>query len=284
MIRLVTDSTAAIPADLLDNFGISVVPLKVQLGQQTFDETSGISSRDIFRWVAATNQIPATSQPAAGEFKQTYQTLIRQNPDADILVITVSSKLSGACNTAKTAAGQLPQAKITVFDSLSAGLGTGLMVITAAEMAVRGHTLPRIMARLAQMRRATAIGLVVNNLNYLKQGGRIGAASAFLGTLLNTKPVLAIHAGRIEPVARVRTTKKALNRLLAYLDSTLPAPTHPVQAGVMHAGNRASAAFLANRLRARFNVTRLFVLEFSPVLAVHVGPGAIGAGLCPEPK
>jgi DegV family protein with EDD domain len=123
---------------------------------------------------------------------------------------------------------------------------------------------------------------MVDSLDYLKRGGRIGAASAYLGTLLQAKPILAIVDGQIKPLGRVRTRKKAIDRLVAVLSSRLPAPDHPVQAGVMHAADSVAMEKLAVSMQARFNITRLFTAEFGPVIGAHLGPGALGAGICPD--
>jgi DegV family protein with EDD domain len=230
-----------------------------------------------------TADFPTTSQPASGEFKQAYQQVLQQSPAAQILVLTISSKLSGTYNAAMTAAEQLPEAKITVFDSLSAAMGLGLMAITAAEMAAAGHHLVQILARLEQMRRDTRIVLVVDTLEYLRRGGRIGPAATFLGTLLNTKPILAVVEGTIQPLDRVRTKRRALERLFSELEGQLSTPRQPVQAGIMHIAAQAELENLAALMIKRFNITRLYTSELGPVVGAHLGPGALGVGICPEP-
>jgi DegV family protein with EDD domain len=283
MLRVVTDSTCYIPPELIARYNISLVPLKVQVGRETFNELEVTSNRDFYRQMATSKIFPTTSQPATGEFKKTYQKILNDQPTAEILVLTVSSKLSGTYNAALTAARALPAANITVFDSLSVAMGLGIMVLTAAEMAAQDLSLTRIMARLAQMKREVTIFLFVDNLDYLKRGGRIGAASAFLGTLLKTKPILTIKEGKIEFVAQVRTKEKAIDRLITELERRLSYPDQPVQAGVMHVMANVHMAAVAGTLRDRFNLTRLFTLELGPVIGIHLGPGAVGAGICPEP-
>lgn len=284
MLKVVTDSTAYIPDDLAQQYGIVVVPLKVHFGQETYDEISGISNQTFYQRLITSAVFPTTSQPSPGQFKQTYQTILSENPSAEILVLTISSKLSGTYNAALAAAEQLPAAQITVFDSLSAAMGLGLMAITAVELDRAGRTPAEIMARLEQMRRDTSIVLVVDTLEYLRRGGRIGAAAAFLGTLLNTKPVLAVVEGRILPLDRVRSKKKALERLLAELESKLPHPAHPVQAGVMHIAAAQEMESMVALLRERFSLTRLYTSELGPVVGAHLGPGALGVGICLEPQ
>jgi DegV family protein with EDD domain len=283
MIRVVTDSTGYIPPDIIQKYSIAVVPLKVLFGSTTYDEVSGISNADFYQRLTTTSDFPTTSQPASGQFKQAYQKILEQDATAEILVLTISSKLSGTYSSAVTAAEQLPEANITVFDSLSAAMGLGLMAITAVEMAAAGQILAQIIMRLEQMRRDTSIVGVVDTLEYLRRGGRIGAAACFLGTLLHTKPILAVVEGKIQPLDRVRTKKKALERLFTELEHKLAYPTQPVQAGVMHIAAPAEMERLATMLQEHFNTIRLYTSELGPVIGAHLGPGALGVGICLEP-
>jgi DegV family protein with EDD domain len=283
MIKIVTDSTGYLPPEIIKEYDLAVVPLKVQLGQETYDEISGISNRDFYQRLATTDDFPTTSQPSVGEFKDAYQKILAQDSSTEILVLTISSKLSGTYSSAATAAEQMPEAKVTIFDSLSAAMGLGLMVIEAAKMVANDQSLAEIMARLEQMRQETVIVLVVDTLEYLKRGGRIGAATAFLGTLLNTKPILSVVEGEIQPLDRVRTKKKAIDRLFTQLEHDLSHRHQPIQAGVMHVAAKPEMEKLAEMVREHFNVTFFFTSELGPVIGAHVGPGALGVGFCPEP-
>ena len=287
MIRLVTDSSSYLPQEFIELYNITIVPLKVQLGGETFTEGTGLSNREFFdrmaARVSATAEFPTTSQPSVGDFTQAYRQVLINDPSAEILVLTVSSKLSGTHHSAMMAAARLPDASITVFDTLSVAMGVGLMVMTAARMMVAGKTIPDILTRLTQIRSNLPIFLLVDTLEYLKRGGRIGAAAAFLGTLLDTKPILAVEEGEIRPVGRVRGKKKAVRRLFDELERQLPVPGQSVQAGVMHAAAEEEAQKLGEMIRERFNVTYFFVFELGPVLGTHVGPGTIGTGFCLDP-
>ena len=283
MIGIVTDSASYIPTNIVKQYNIEVTALNVHFGQETFNEITGISNQEFYRRLATADPFPTTSQPSAGQFQHAYQKILRQNPQAEILVLTISSKLSGTYNSALIAAEQLPEAKITVFDSLSAAMGLGLMVITAAEMGSLGKSLAEIMNRLRQMRVETRIVFMVDTLEYLKRGGRIGAAAAFLGTLLNAKPILALEAGELQPIDRVRTKKKAIERLLQELEHKFPHPDHPIQAAVMHISAAIEADHMVNLIQDRFKVTRFFISEIGPVVGAHIGPGGLAVGICPEP-
>lgn len=282
MINLVTDSTSNIPAALIKQLHISTVPMKVQFGRESYDEFTGLSPQDFVSKLAAAKIFPTTSQPASHEFLAAYQNILTNQPEAEILTITVSSKLSGTHNAAVAAARELSTAPITVFDSLSAALGAGVMVITAAELAAQGRSMADILARLSQMRQDLHLVLLVDSLEFLRRSGRLGAAAAWLGALLQTKPILTINQGQIEPLAQVRTKQKAMQRLVVELEARLVRPDQPVLAGVMHLAANADMARLVELMQARFNITRLFTAEFGPVIGTHLGPGALGVGLCPE--
>jgi DegV family protein with EDD domain len=282
MVRVVTDSSSSLPPEFIQQHNIKVVPLKIQLGDETFAEGPGINIRDFFQRVAASKAFPGTSQPALADFEQAYRQILLKEPTADILVLTVTSKLSGTYNTALAAAAQFPQASIMVFDTLSVAMGVGLMVMTATRLADEGWNLPDIISQLDYIRQNLPIFLTVADLEFLRRGGRIGTAAAFLGGLLDTKPILTLTDGEICPVARVRGKKKALHRLFTELEQRLPSPDYPVQAGVMHAAAADEAHQLGQMIRNHFNVTYFFVFEVGPALGAHVGPGMVGTGFCPE--
>ncbi|MBN1991451.1 MAG: DegV family protein [Anaerolineae bacterium] len=225
MLRIITDSTCYLPPEFISKHKISVVPLKVQVGSETYHET-GLSQYAFYQQLITANTFPTTSQPAVTEFKNAYQEIFSRNATAKILVLSVSSKLSGTYNSAFTAALQLPQADITVFDSRSAAMGLGLMVMAAAQMAADNRGISEIMARLEQMRQEIAIVLYVDTLEYLKRGGRIGAAAAFVGTLLDAKPILALVDGQVQPLGRVRTKKKPSNVCLPSLNKNWFSPNN----------------------------------------------------------
>lgn len=282
MIKIVTDSTCYMPADIIARYDIRVVPLKVQFGEESYNEITGITNQDFYQRLKTSRDFPTTSQPSPAEFQAAYQQILGRHPGAEILTITLSSKLSGTYNSAMVAAQQVDRAAITVFDSLSTALGLGLMVIMAGEQAAAGSKLAPILTRLEQMRRDTMIVMVVDTLEYLKRGGRIGPAAAFLGTLLNTKPLLAVVAGQVQPLDRVRTKQRALERLLQELERKLARPDQPVQVGVMHVSAEAEMEKMAAMVKERFNVTRFYTAELGPVIGAHVGPGTLGVGLCPD--
>jgi len=284
MIRIITDSTSGLAQDFLAEKNIKVVPLKVNFSDtESYAEIIGISNEEFYRRLTTEDTIPFTSQPSAGEFKAAYEE-VATHPDDEILVLTLSGKLSGTIASAQAAKTMLPDFNITLFDSLSLALGLGFMVATASDMASAGKSMDEIIQRLEQMRRDMKIYFVVDTLEYLHKGGRIGGASAFLGSILNIKPILTIENGLIEPFDKVRTKKKALARIVELLQESVPSNDHPVQVGVMHANALSEVPALeTNALSPFSNIKRSIVTEIGPVLGTHGGPGLLGVGICPNP-
>jgi len=279
MIKIVTDSTCYLPADVIEKFDIRVVPLNVHFGEgQVFQEGVDLSHDEFYRRLAETPELPTTSQPSPGQFYDVFAELTQAGHE--VLCIVLSSRLSGTYQSAVDASHMLPEADIVIIDSYFVAAALGLMVITAAEMATAGRSMEEIVARVEQMRRDMKLYFVVDTLEYLQKGGRIGAASALVGTLLKVKPVLTLDEGIVKPLDKVRSKRKAIQRLLAELESHV-APGQPVQAIVMHAQVPHEADELAAEVRRRFNCQRTIFGEVGPVVGIHGGPGILGAAICP---
>jgi DegV family protein with EDD domain len=280
MIKIVTDSTSYLPADEIEKNDIRVVPLNVHFGEdQVFQEGVTLNHDQFYTMLAEAPELPTTSQPSPGQFLEVFSELAEAGHD--VLCIVISSRLSGTYQSALDAKHMLSDANIVVIDSYSTASPLGLMGITAAEMAADGHTMDEIVARVEQMRRDMKVYFVVDTLEYLQKGGRIGAAAAFLGTLLKVKPILMLDEGVVKPLDKVRSKRKAIQRLLSELESHV-SPGQPVQAIAMHAQTPDEARELEAEVRRRFNCHRTFFCEVGPVIGTHTGPGLLGAAICPE--
>jgi DegV family protein with EDD domain len=198
-----------------------------------------------------------------------------------VVCIVLSSKLSGTYQSALDAKHMLRDSNIVVIDTYSVASPLGLMAITAAEMGAEGCTMDEIVARVEQMRRDMRVYFAVDTLEYLQKGGRIGAAAAFCGTLLRVKPILSLDDGVVKPLDKVRSKRKAIQRLLSELESHV-SPDQPVQAVAMHAQAPDEARELEIEMRRRFNCLRIVFGEVGSVVGTHTGPGLLGAAICPE--
>jgi DegV family protein with EDD domain len=269
-VRVVTDSTADLPAEVARELDITVVPLTVHFGEETFYDGVDITSGQFFDRLRAAKDLPRTSQPSVGAFQEAYA---RLEGEADAIVsIHISSRLSGTYNAAVLAAEGVSGPPVRVVDSRTASLGLGIAAMEAARAARDGADLETVVHVAERTLDGISIVFTLDTLEYLARGGRIGRASAFLGTLLNIKPVLTVEDGEIAPVERVRTRAKALDRLC---DLLLDRPAVRLGA-VLHGQCPEDAERLLARLRARYPGVPVMTGQVGPVIGVYTGPGVIG--------
>lgn len=274
-IHLVTDSTCYLPREVIEEYGIHVVPLRVNLEGDSLREGLDITNAEFFRRLRTAQTLPTTSQPPAGEFAALYQELGRDG--GSIVSIHISGDLSGTVQAAETARRMLPELDIHILDSRITCLGLGFVVWEAARAARGGQSLPDVLARARAVIENVTAYFMVDDLNYLHKGGRIGAAQAFVGSLLAVKPILAMKKaeGVISVVDKVRTRKKALERLVE-LTSHACSGQEKVMATVLDADAKEVRQELTAELQAALPQAEIIPSEFGPVIGTHVGPGAVG--------
>jgi DegV family protein with EDD domain len=277
-IRVVTDSLAWIPPELAQEHGIRVVPLHVHFGEEQFTEGVDLTSQEFYRRLRELKVLPKTSQPAAGEFLAAYREVARGA--SAIISIHASSKLSGTYRSAETAAALLrqerPDLRIEVLDTLQAATAEGIVAIRAAEDAARGASIEAALANARALVPKPRLLFVVETLEYLHKGGRIGRAQALLGGLLHIRPILTVADGEVAPKDRARTRAKAMERVLELMAEY--AQGRPFgHVGIMHAEARDVGQELAARVQERFKLERLIFTEVGPVIGTYTGPGMFGA-------
>ena len=271
-IRIVTDSTAGITEAQKEELGIATIPLVVRFGSDAYRDGVDISSGEFYERLVTGSTFPSTSQPSAGEFLELYRELAK---DADsIISIHISSKLSGTCESARTAIREEIDANVDVVDSQSVAAGLGHLAVVAAEMARHGSDRDIIVQAINKLIPKVRIGFALTTMEYLKRGGRIGGAQAFVGSLLRIRPVLHLHDGRVEPLDRARSARKAVDRLIRYIDDESDGKL--AYCGIVHVRNESGAAQLRDRVASRFDVDRWYEGELSPVVGAHAGPGVVG--------
>jgi DegV family protein with EDD domain len=277
MIRIITDSTCEGSAELMTHPAVTVVPLYVLFGQEALRDGVEISRAQFWARLPKATVLPSTSQATPADFLK----LFRRFTDAgdEVITVVLSSKLSGTYDSAIQALADLPGRPIDVVDSLSISIGLGLMVQEAVQMVEAGATRAEIVAHLNAIRGQVRILFVLETLEYLQRGGRIGKAQAFVGTLLKFKPLLSIVDGEVEPVARVRSTRRALETMLESLAQQVSARGPQVRLAVTHADVPEEAARIGQALAEQFGTSQLFISALGPVLGTHVGPGTIGAAV-----
>ena len=280
-VAVVTDSTAYLPSELIEQYDIEVVPLYVVLAGRSGREGSEIGPDDVARALSTRGQSVSTSRPTPGDFVAAYRH--RLGAEADRLVsIHLSSELSSTADAARLAASQVGEHLVTVVDSRSTAMGMGFAVLAAARAAAEGADADTVADVARDTAAATRTFFVVDTLEHLRRGGRIGAAAALLGTALSVKPVLHVREGRVVPLEKVRTSARAVNRLVQH--AITAADDAPVAIAVHHL----AAADRADRLAAEHrrqvpNLVELFVSELGAAIGAHVGPGAVGVVIAPSP-
>jgi DegV family protein with EDD domain len=221
----------------------------------------------------ASRIFPTTSQPPAGDFLELYQRFRAEGHD--VLTVVLSNKLSGTWLSAHTAKQQLEDDRVTVFDTLNVAAGEVIQLLEAARLAQAGQSVAEIVQRLEAMRDHVHLYFVLDTLEYLAKGGRVGNAQAFIGTLLQMKPVLEIKHGLVEGAERVRTTAKARARLREIVDEAMRGKSR-AQMCVMYTGTKELAEELAAKLKHEYHLAECPVYMISPAVSAHTGPGALG--------
>jgi DegV family protein with EDD domain len=273
-VAVVTDSTAYIPEEMLRGLPIYSLPLQVIWGEQVYLDNVDIHPREFYERLQTAKVMPTTSQVTPAAFEKLYGQLLEEG--FEILSMHISGKLSGTLDSATQAKANYPGAQIELFDSESASMALGFQAMTVARAAVGGASLKECIQLANQARANSEVYFVVSTLEFLRRGGRIGGAQAFLGTALNLKPILTMKEGRVAPVEKVRTMSKALDRLTDIVAQRV-GDRKPVHLATLHANAKDEAAALLDRVGQRFdNVSDALLSEVSPVIGTHTGPGTVG--------
>ncbi len=277
MIRVVTDTNASMTPEEAEALGVEMAPIVVHVNGETLRDAFDITPEAYIERLKRAKKLPTTSQPAVGVFEAIYHRLFEEGAD-EIISIHLSSGLSGTYQSAMTAAQAFPAGKVHVFDTRLASGAVALMVIEAVEMAQAGADAAAILKTLEARREKGHVVFLVDTLEYLHKGGRIGGAAHLLGTLLKVKPILYLENGLIEALDQQRTARKAFKRLKE-LGVETARPYAQIDLAVFEIDATGKAEELAEYLRSQLNVRRFFACKVGPGLSTHTGPGALGFGI-----
>jgi DegV family protein with EDD domain len=280
-VSVVTDSTAYLPDELVERERIEVVDLYIVFGDRTVPEREITDFPAFFEELRTAEQLPTTSQPSVGDFVAAYEPLLERGHD--VLSLHISGGLSGTPESARQAADTLKRdgkggERVRVIDSRTAAGGLGIMTLVAARAAAGGATLDEVDRRVAEARGELKMWFAIDTLEFLKRGGRIGAASAWIGSTLKVKPILTVES-EMAPVERVRTSARMFERMVDYARQR-----HASDADgwvVQHINAPEQAAKLIERCHEVFGCDPVFTSEIGPVLSAHTGPGLLGVGSVP---
>ncbi len=272
-VAIVTDSTAYLPDNFIEQYQISVVPQILIWDGETMRDGIDIEANEFYIRLANAKVMPTTSQASVLDFKEIFDRLL--GAGHDILAVLVSENLSGTVDSARQAKAMIPDANIEFINSGTIAMELGFHVLAAAQAAATGASLSECKAIAEDARQRTGIVFAVDTLEFLHRGGRIGAAARYLGTALQMKPILTIANGSIEPLERVRTKRKSHQRLVE-LVGEYTAKYKKIKLAVIHANAVEDAqALLAAAEQSLTNISEIIFTGVSPIVGTHVGPGTV---------
>jgi DegV family protein with EDD domain len=271
-IAIITDSTAYLPENLVAEYGIHVLPLKVIWGEESLDDNVDITPAEFYNRLSQSQDMPTTSQVTVGEFKTLFEKLHAEGKE--ILTIVLSSGISGTLDSAEMAKVEVPDAKIALVDSKTTIGAMAFIVLAAARAACDGASLEECVAVIEEAKANSGVVFAVDTLEFLHRGGRIGGARKLLGTVLNIKPILTLNDGKVDSLEQARTRGKSLNRLVEIVAERVRGKSN-LRLGVSHANVPQDAEKMLETVSARLNPDEVMISELSPVIGTHTGPGTI---------
>jgi len=278
-ILVVTDSSSSLPDEIIRELAIRVIPLWLVWDDHCFRDGVDIDPHTFYTRLRTSESLPSSTQPSAVEFKEFFRKLADEC--SGIVNVLASSKISGTVDSAEAAREFVPGLQVRVVDSLFNAMGEGLVAVAAARAAAAGKSIDEVVSRALNVRDHTHLLFVVDTLEYLHKGGRIGGAKRLLGTALNIKPILHFEDGTIQPLSQTRTKKKGIEELLSIVTERLESKPM-AEAAVVHVDCLDEGRSLVEKVKERFNPPLVHLSDVSPVVGTHVGPGALGLAFYPE--
>jgi len=273
MTRIVADTTCGLPREVFKAQDIDLIPQIVVFGEDSYRDDTELDTATFLEKLKSASQLPKTAAPPPPLYNPVFERAVKNNEQ--VVVIAPSAKLSGTVRSAETAAQDFPGLKIHILDSQTIAGNLASLVLLASEWAKAGLPADEIVARLQTWIPRQRTYFLVDTLEYLQKGGRIGGAKALLGELLQVKPILCLRAGQVEPFEQQRTKKRALARLIEIVEQECP-PETASHLCVLQADAEANAQALASELQARLHLERIPIYEMPPAIVVHGGPGVMG--------
>ena len=274
MIHIITDTTSGLSPELSNFYHIPVVPQIINFGNQSFYEGRDIDNAKFMKMLSTSKELPKTAAPPPELFIQEFSKLC--SGDNTIICLHPSAEVSGTVRSALMAAQEFPDADIRVIDTRTIGSPLATLVQLAAEWVSKDEEANDIEQKIKQLIPRNRLYFVVDTLEYLAKGGRIGGASALLGSVLKIKPILALNNGRVEPFEKERTQKHAINRLIELVKQQAPRNNH-AYISIMHAAVPDLALELSRILCKEFDLNEIPIMDLPPAIVVHGGPGILAA-------
>ncbi len=269
MVAVVADSAANLPGELVAELGIEVVPMYLKLGEAVYRDGSDLTPTDFYDRLVRDGEPASTSVPSPGDFLEAF----RRTGHDEIVCVTVASSMSSSGQQAAFAAEQF-EGKVEVIDSQTASMAEGFVAAEAGRTAAAGGSLQAVADRAREVARRTRLLATVGTFEFLRRSGRVTKVQAYAATVLDIKPVFGFRGGEIVPVARTRTRRRAVDRILD--DTVAAAGGRPLHLAVIHAAADDEARGLLDRITARSTLVERYVVPATPVIGAHTGPGLLG--------
>jgi DegV family protein with EDD domain len=273
-IRVLVDSTCDVPPDIAESLGIAVVPVYINIGDKSYLDGVDLTRREFYENLPEYNTFPTTAAPAPAAFTAAYQALVDEGA-TEIISLHLATKLSNTLNAARLGSLDVEGAQITMWDSEQLALGSGLQAIVAAEAIADGKSVQEILSLLQEKRAKTRIFAMLDTLEFLRRSGRVSWAEFGLGTIMRIKPIVQVFAGEVTVIEKVRTSKRALPRLVELVESYGPIDRIAIE----YAGNLDTAERLRQEAKDLFPPgAEVTIMELTPAIGSHAGPGVVGLG------
>jgi DegV family protein with EDD domain len=277
-IKIVTDSTCDLPPEVISRYGITIVPLFINMGMQSYLDGFDLTREEFYQRLPEYKIPPTTAAPPPEKFQEQYEELACAGA-TEILSLHISVSLSATVEMARLAAQRTTEVPVTVLDSQQLSLGTGFMAVTAAKSAEEGRSMPEILALLDEQMRRTHVFAALDTLEFLRRSGRMSFALATLGSLLRIKPLLRMYAGK-PTSARARTRKGAIRRVVHWLGELAPLE----RVALLHTNAPAQAEMLRQQVKDILPQGEIWSVGITPVIGAHIGPGAVGFACITTPR
>lgn len=283
-VAIVTDSTCDLPPEIIEKYQIHVIPILFIWDEVGYKDSIDMTQDAFYAKAANSSTLPTTSKLSPAEFLEIYHPLEEQG--LDILTITISSKLSGTVESARQASREVTKTRAEVLDSYSVSMGLGYPVLAAAMAADAGKNLDECLEAATQTMQNTIVTFVISTLEYVKRGGRIGGATALLGSALQIKPILGIIGGQVETLQKTRTFNKALKELMRIMEEQVDKAIG-LYISVLHIQAEEKAKEVAAEFRAQIGESRIkdfMIRPATPIIGIHSGPGTVGIVISQLPQ
>jgi len=279
-IGIITDSTSDLPKDLVEKYDITSIPLSVIFKEETFlDDGKEITVEEFYKKLRSTDKLPTTTQPTPKDFVDIYKNLLSRYDS--VISIHISKKMSGTINSAEMAKQQMPDADITIIDSEYVHMPLGFLALEAAKLAKEGSSKEDILETIKVLKGKIKELFVPSTLEYLRKGGRIGKAKGLIASLLDIKPILAIHDGEVSQFKTTRRWNQAKTELINSMDSMIENPEKLI-VSVGDSDAKEDGIEMLNRIKEKFSPKEIFRVDVGTVVGTHLGPGGIAISFYEE--